>query len=74
MCEAWDGAMMMYREEALAEGLQTGNYQRQKQVARNMYLRGFSVKDTMGIVEAEENQVLKWFQEFQTESNSNPEI
>lgn len=72
VCQAWDGAMLMYRDEGIAigrsEGITIGRSegfaQRNKCVAKNMYHRGYSVEDTAGIVEEDVATVEKWFEEF----------
>lgn len=76
MCEAWDGAMMMYKEEALRKGLRRGRRQGRRQgrnegrqkalrkTALNMYQRGYSAEDTAGILEEPVETVEAWFQEF----------
>ncbi len=56
MCQAWDGAMMMFRDEGKREGKYA--------VAQNMYRKGFSVEDTAGLVDEDIETVRKWFQKF----------
>ena len=59
-------------EEGVQEGIQGGERsgrikgQKKKayQSARNMYLRGFSVQDTAGILEEDEKTVSAWYERW----------
>ena len=52
------------------EGMRTGQYkgrqQKAYQAARNLYRRGFSIKDTAGILEEDEKMVAAWFKKWET--------
>ena len=48
------------------EGQYKGRQQKAYQAARNLYRRGFSIKDTAGIVEADEKMVAAWFKKWET--------
>ena len=52
-------------EEGIQKGMRTGQYkgrqQKAYQTARNLYRRGFSIKDTAGILEEDEKMVAAWF-------------
>ena len=81
MCEAWDGAMLMYRDEGKKEGIEEGIKEGIKKgvrkgrmegekamarrIAENMYRRGYSVEDTAGLTGTDIKNVEKWFEEFQ---------
>ena len=56
------------RQEGRREGLRTGAMKgRQKksyESARNMYLRGFSVQETAGILEEDEKTVSVWYERW----------
>ena len=57
-------------EEGIQKGIRTGQYkgrqQKAYQAARNLYRRGFSIKDTAGIVEEDEKMVAAWFKKWKT--------
>lgn len=57
-------------EEGIQKGIRTGQYkgrqQKAYQAARNLYRRGFSIKDTAGIVEEDEKMVAAWFKKWET--------
>ena len=57
-------------EEGIQKGMRTGQYkgrqQKAYQAARNLYRRGFSIKDTAGIVEEDEKMVAAWFKKWKT--------
>ena len=56
-------------EEGIQKGIRTGQYkgrqQKAYQAARNLYRRGFSIKDTAGIVEEDEKMVAAWFKKWE---------
>lgn len=57
-------------EEGIQKGMRTGQYkgrqQKAYQAARNLYRRGFSIKDTAGILEEDEKMVAAWFKKWET--------
>lgn len=57
-------------EEGIQKGMRTGQYkgrqQKAYQTARNLYRRGFSIKDTAGILEEDEKMVAAWFKKWET--------
>ena len=57
-------------EEGIQKGMRTGQYkgrqQKAYQAARNLYRRGFSIKDTAGIVEEDEKMVAAWYKKWET--------
>ena len=77
VCEAWDGAMLMYRDEGKKEGIKDGikkgvrkgrmegEKAMARRIAENMYRRGYSVEDTAGLTGTDIKNVEKWFEEFQ---------
>ena len=48
------------------EGQYKGRQQKAYQTARNLYRRGFSIKDTAGILEEDEKMVAAWFKKWET--------
>ena len=56
------------------EGMRTGQYkgrqQKAYQTARNLYRRGFSIKDIAGILEEDEKIVAAWFKKWETKKGS----
>ena len=48
------------------EGQYKGRQQKAYQAARNLYRRGFSIKDTAGILEEDEKMVAAWFKKWET--------
>ena len=56
------------------EGMRTGQYkgrqQKAYQAARNLYRRGFSIKDIAGILEEDEKIVAAWFKKWETKKGS----
>ena len=48
------------------EGQYKGRQQKAYQTARNLYRRGFSIKDTAGIVEEDEKMVAAWYKKWET--------
>lgn len=72
MCEAWDGAMMMYRDEGVRDGIKIGRKQgfqygrknSKLQIAKNMYLRGYSPEDAAAVLDETTETVQKWFQKW----------
>ena len=57
-------------EEGIQKGMRTGQYkgrqQKAYQAARNLYRRGFSIKDTAGILEEDEKMVAAWYKKWET--------
>ena len=57
-------------KEGIQKGMRTGQYkgrqQKAYQAARNLYRRGFSIKDTAGILEEDEKMVAAWFKKWET--------
>ena len=72
MCEAWDGAMLMYKDEGIREGWLKGKIEGQREgekfmtrkIAENMYRRGYSLEDTAGLTGISATEVEGWFKEF----------
>ena len=76
MCEAWNGAMLMYKDEGMREGWLKGQRegrlegQREgekamaRRIAENMYRRGYSLEDTVGLTGMPAKEVETWFKEF----------
>ena len=72
VCQAWDGAMLMYRDEGkteglregLREGMKNGIKEGKRKVAENMYHRGYSAEDTSGLTEEPLEVVQAWYREF----------
>lgn len=60
MCEAWDGAMLMYKDEGIREGEKS----MARRIAKNMYRRGYSLEDTAGLTGIPVKEVGVWFKEF----------
>ena len=56
-------------EEGIQKGMRTGQYkgrqQKAYQAARNLYRRGFSIKDTAGILEEDEKMVAAWYKKWE---------
>ena len=48
------------------EGQYKGRQQKAYQTARNLYRRGFFIKDTAGIVEEDEKMVAAWYKKWET--------
>ena len=48
------------------EGQYKGRQQKAYQTARNLYRRGFSIKDTAGILEEDEKMVAAWYKKWET--------
>ena len=89
MCEAWNGAMLMYKDEGMREGWLKGKIEGQREgrlegqregrlvgqregekamarrIAENMYRRGYSLEDTVGLTGMPVKEVETWFKEFQ---------
>ena len=61
-------------EEGIQKGMRTGQYkgrqQKAYQAARNLYRRGFSIKDIAGILEEDEKIVAAWFKKWETKKGS----
>lgn len=52
------------------EGQYKGRQQKAYQAARNLYRRGFSIKDIAGILEEDEKIVAAWFKKWETKKGS----
>ena len=61
--------MLLYEYDErkhLKNTYEEGRQQKAYQAARNLYRRGFSIKDTAGILEEDEKMVAAWFKKWET--------
>lgn len=67
MSKAWDGAMLMYKEEGRKDGIIKGIELANRQTTLSMYRRNYSAEDAAALVQESVETVKRWYSEFANE-------